>query len=212
MIQRKKIILGALAFAGMALTSLAFLEVFGPRSSSMEEQTVEFPLIGNPHAKVEVILFEDLCCSGCQYFSKEIYPQIETSYIHSGKVRYIVIPLAFLENSKERGNAAWAVFRQNPTQFFPYVRELFRFDIEEELQAPQLISAAKKIGKIDLERLEESIVNKSYYSVLDRNMAWAQKMMRRNFGTPALFVNGERTSIRSFEIIQKQIERSLNPP
>lgn len=212
MIQRKVLVLGATALAFVTLGTFGLASYLWRKPPAVQIEMTRFPTLGDPVAKVELIFFEDLCCPGCKEFDEKIFPIIVSRYIDTGKVLYTAVPLAFLKYSKIRGNAAWAVYKQNPTLFFPFVHELFLQSPYGEISRQTLLDIAQKVGGIDLIRLDACIQSNCYYAALESNMEWAKTIMTSNFGTPALYVNGVRTSVRSFEAIEKQIERMLTLP
>src|SRR5690348_7288175 len=65
----------------------------------------EFPSIGDSDAKIEVVVFEDFLCHTCRYFSMEVFPAIQTTYIDRGVAKYVMVPLAFSPHSREIANA-----------------------------------------------------------------------------------------------------------
>lgn len=199
-------------------TAIAFASLIGAYylqkekgSSYIVFQNNRFPTLGYANAKIEIVLFEDFRCSACQYFEQEIFPQIVSKYIKTGKVKFIVVPLAFLKNSEIVANAAWAVFEQNPNQFFPFAAEIFRYSLKNELNSDDLIKIASQVGGIDLVKLESCIDKDCYFDVLEKNLEWAQDVMGSDFKTPTLYINGAKSSARSFKAIQAQIERFLSP-
>lgn len=174
--------------------------------------TIGMPTLGSQAASVEVVIFEDFLCYGCRVFNEEIFPQIESRYITSNRVRYTFVPLAFIGGSKPLANAALAVYKIAPDRFFAYAREVFQW-MERlprgDAAKPYLLEFAKKVGRIDLDKLKQCIETDCYYEELDRNYRSAKKLMGKNFGTPALFINGEKTSTASFRLVQQRIEKAL---
>ncbi|MDE3045205.1 MAG: thioredoxin domain-containing protein [Verrucomicrobiota bacterium] len=172
----------------------------------------DLPTLGSPRAPIEIVIFEDFRCYGCRTFNEEIFPQVESRYITSGRARYTFVPVAFMSGSKPLGNAAIAVHKQAPDRFFPYIRELFRYaEMRQgrESDPAVFVKIAKKVGGIDLKELEKSIKTERYYNELERNYQWAKRIMGRKFGTPALFVNGALTSTASFRAVELKIDRAL---
>jgi protein-disulfide isomerase len=170
------------------------------------------PTLGAASAKVEVIVFEDFRCETCRDFNEKVFPKIQEHYIASGQVRYTFIPLGFLEGSKPIGNAALAVYKISPSRFFLYADALFRHFTEYDITGNEravLLELAGKVGGIDLMKLKEAIQGNRYYDDLDQNFHMAMEIMGHRFGTPALFVNGIRTSPVHFIKVQERIDRAL---
>lgn len=172
--------------------------------------TKGYPTLGKADAKIEMVLFEDLKCPHCCAFSTQVFPLIQEHYINSGLVRYVIVPLAFLEGSKPVANAAIAVYRQNPNRFFDYTKVLAFLCLKNQYPTEdELLKIAKNIGGINLVQLQECIDTHCYYEELDRNLAWAKKLMGKNFGTPSLYIDGISTSTLSFRTIQTRMDKIL---
>jgi protein-disulfide isomerase len=60
----------------------------GKLSVSNSLATQEMAL-GNPDAKLTVIEYASVTCPGCAYFHEEVYPQLKTDYIETGKINFI---------------------------------------------------------------------------------------------------------------------------
>lgn len=194
----------------LAMVSLFALHIYNGSGKAIAFHAEGFPTIGNRNAKVEIVLFEDLRCTGCQYFDQIIYPQLHAEYIETGKVKLVAVPLAFLDDSKMVANAAWAVFVETPDQFFPYVNAIFRHSLMEKLNADALIRIAQEVGGIDTKELKLSIQTHQYYDLLEEHLHWAEAIMKDQFGTPTLYVNGKKISASAYPLIQKQIQKILS--
>jgi protein-disulfide isomerase len=59
--------------------------------SALRQQGV--PLLGNPSAPVTIIEFGDFQCPFCDRFAKETEPQINQTYIQTGKVNMLFVHL-----------------------------------------------------------------------------------------------------------------------
>ncbi len=168
------------------------------------------PSIGSRDAKVGILIIEDFRCCACRTFIEEVFPQIRKRYIDTGVAYCILVPVAFLDGSKPLANAALAVFKIAPDKFFPYVHAIFKHFGTREIHGSErneLIKIAQELGGIDLEALRKCVESNCYFSELDRNLHWAERIMGKEFGVPALYVNGIPTSTVSMEAIRGKIEK-----
>lgn len=172
-------------------------------------KTAGFPTHGNPAAWVEVTVFEDFLCHNCRLFNAEIYPKLRAQYIDAGKVRYTMVPLAFIKGSKPMANAALAVYYMAPDRFFAYVEALFHFPEGRKMNETALLEVAQKVGGISLARLQKAIDERTYYGQLRENLDWAKSVLGKDFRTPALYVNGIPTATHTFADLQMRIEHLL---
>jgi protein-disulfide isomerase len=168
------------------------------------------PSIGSRDAKIGMLLIEDFRCYACQSFIDEVFPTVRKKYIDTGVAYCIVVPVAFLDGSKPLANAALAVFKIAPTRFFPYVHAIFKhFGLREihGSERNELVKIAEAVGGIDLEALQKCVESNCYFTELDRNLDWAERIMGKGFGVPALFINGVPTSTASVDAISGRIEK-----
>lgn len=208
--EKKKTRILATAGVAIALLVIGMLYELSQWSSPIHLAASRYPTLGEEQAKVELILFEDFRCAHCRTFCQEIFPQIKKNYIDSGKVRYTVVPLAFLKGSKPIANAALAVFKHSPDRFFAYLEAIFQqYRNEEMISAEQLVELAREVGGIHLSSLKKSMEKGLYYNDLVKNTRLARKMMGKHFGAPRLFVNGVLVPTSSFRSIQASIDHIL---
>lgn len=194
----------ATAFAAIcAIAAPVLYEAFGPQKSMLID-LADQPKMGNAKAPVEVVVFEDFQCATCQFFTQELFPKIRDQYVATGKALYVFIPVAYIEGSKPLANAALAVNKQSPEKFFAYAHAIF--STPHRLDGAALVALAEKVGGIDLAALKSAIETNRHYAELDRNYHRAIELMGRQFGTPALFINGVRTPPMSYRAIKAQIE------
>ena len=197
---RKILVLSTLALALFFLSGAVLYKSFRPLDPLIVN-TEGQPSIGK--GKIEVVLIEDFLCENCRNFSEKVFPEISSQYLNTGKIRFTVVPVAFIEGSKPLANAALGVYHASPGRFVPFVQELFQADGSGKVA---ILEAAARVGGIDLYTLAECIDTRLYYDELEKNYHWAKKLMGKHFGTPALYVNGIRTP-PTYESIAYQIER-----
>src|SRR3990167_317774 len=117
----KKLVLITFALFVIAIGGMGIHRMLLPPSPVLIP-TASYPRIGSEQAKIELFIFEDFLCRACRFFNQEVQPRLLTTYVDTGVVRIIAIPLAFSDESKVLANAALEVFDQIPDQFFPFVR------------------------------------------------------------------------------------------
>ncbi len=203
---RTKLFISTLA-ATLLIFSAAVVSQTFKKSSSFVGRTIGFPSIGKTSAPIEVVLIEDFQCKNCRAFSKQIIPKIQEKYIKAGKVRFTLVPVSFLSGSQAIANAALEVHQQNPSKFFPFLKALLHH--EGEIKSADLVRLARRMGGVDLAKLERCIENGCHNQELAKNLQWATAIMGSQFRTPALYINGEPGSTFSFEAVQYQIELNL---
>jgi len=155
---------------------------------------------------ITFVAFEDMKCSNCKRYDEEIYPYIKSHYVDTGKARYVLIPLAFLNNSIPAGNAALCVYHQKPELFFEYVDYLYRHQPDEALDwaTPETLTEfAQYVTGIDVPALTTCIQSHTYYTKLQQNLGLAGEVMGDTVQTPSLFINGYLVTPMTIERIEK---------
>lgn len=188
------------------------LLTFGVFSYLSKTRSVSIPLegqprMGNPSAPLTFVIFEDFLCRSCRNFNETIFPKLKTLYIDQGVASYVMVPVALTEETEPVANAALAVFAIAPNRGFEYAEALFTRSPKGGWVEEVLLALAEEIGGIDTSLLEQAIEGKQFYGQLDHNYELAKTALKGKVSTPALFINGHRSSTQSFEAIRKQVEK-----
>ena len=118
---RKKTVLAtALLTAVFLLGSIFYKTTLLPHPIAIN--TAGHPTIGT--GPIEMVIFEDLCCTNCRVFTENIFPQITSQYVETGKARLTVVLISFGNHAKPLANAALAVYKIAPTRFLPFILDL----------------------------------------------------------------------------------------
>lgn len=198
---REKAVLVALAVA------LLFLGGGGLYKTKIPPQATEFDISGKPSlgdGPIKLVLFEDMLCKNCRIFTENVFPHIVSKYLEPGKAEMAFIPVAFTEHSKMFANAAISVYNLAPSRFVPFILNLSHSRASSK---EDVLGIAASVGGISLTGLKKSLDGDRYYLEIDQNLVWAKSMIGPEFGTPMLFVNGIRTSTRSFDALERQIHQ-----
>lgn len=205
--ERKKLVVATILGALALVAGAAWFEKSKPIAPL---KVVAAPTIGKDTASVEVVLIEDFQCRNCRAFARNIIPRLQAEYVRSGQIRFTLVPVSFLAGSQAIANGALEVYKQNPAKFFPYLKEILNY--EGEVTTNDLIRMARRLGGIDLGRLQTCIEKGCHQEELNRNLHWAHSVMGTQFRTPAIYINGAPGSTFSFEAIQYQIDKTLGKP
>ena len=180
--------------------------------------------MGNPDAKVELIEYAALTCHVCRDFAKQIFPRLKSTYIDTGKVRYIYRDYT-LETGPDGlasdgfGVVLASVARcKGPEKFHDMVDAIFtaQADLLDAARAgkalPVLADVATKNG-MTIEEMRTCIDHqpelKASIKKAHNDAAQAPPEMRVN-ATPSIFVNGERVENRGWDHLAAVIEAKLN--
>jgi hypothetical protein len=203
----KTLIFGSLA-AALAVFSAAIFSLSREKVNPVEAKQAKIALsMGKQNSNLEIVLIEDFQCRNCMAFSQQVIPKIKDEYIKTGKAKFTLIPVSFLVGSQGIANAVMEVHRQAPDKVFSYLEAVLDHYEAGDLKTADLVRLARRMGGIDLARLQHCIEMKCHRKELEENLDWARGIMGSRFRTPALYINGAPGSTFSFEAIQYQIDQ-----
>lgn len=166
------------------------------------------PTMGNPKATIHFVAFEDLKCSNCARFNKELMPYIQKHWISTGKATYTMINLAFINGSMPAANAAHCIYTQNSQLFFEFTHHIFLNQPPEDenwATVPNLLSMASQIKGINVNQLAECMIQSPYDAFIQNNLKQAMTLMHGTVETPTIYINGVIVK----PLTQSQIERVI---
>ena len=185
-----------------------------PSGAAGEFTVADDYILGNANAPVTLVEYASVACGACAYWHQNVYPDIKSRYIDTGKVKYVFRP--FPAGPQEMADAGHKLaLCADRNKFFKNVKLQFdrQSQISEMGQRPgglrqAYLSLAKASG------LSESdfIACVSDPEIADRYDAFYQLGRDEGVsGTPTVFVNGKRTD-NDLESVQTAIANLLGEP
>jgi protein-disulfide isomerase len=179
----------------------------GKRDPSMVELMRAGPLeemvIGSEDAPNTIVEYASMTCGHCAKFQTEVFPELKTKYIDTGKAKYILreFPLDTL------ATAAFMVARCSD-RYYPMIDALFETQSVWALQGSEgkdkLLQISRQAG-FSKERFDECLADKELFKkivdVRDRGHEAFQVD-----STPTFFVNGKRLSDHKLENFDDVLE------
>lgn len=160
---------------------------------SIKCAALNFPLAGNPEAKVHIVAFLEPKCPDSKQFWIESYPKIKKEYIDTGKANFSVITVSFLYKSALASLALLCVNNQDKTLYFDYLDYIYKNQLPEKedwATKEKLIEYAKKANaKINIEKLHHCLHHEDFNAHVEENTAFGNLLMG-HISTPKIFVNG----------------------
>ena len=148
------------------------------------------PVIGNPGAKVKVVVFSDFQCPYCEKMGgilediQKQYPKDVAIYFEN----YVVHPAAGPEHEAAMSANSQGKFKQMHDLLFKNRTELIKAGQEGE---DKLVAKILELGKsagLDVEKLKADLKSGTYQELIADNMKEGQAAGVS--GTPSVFVNG----------------------
>jgi len=164
---------------------------------------------GDPNAPVTIIEFGDFQCPYCGRFFAQTEPQIDETYIQSGKVRFGYFGFAFLgQESNWAAEAAECAADQN--KFWEYHDTLYSSQSGENQGAfnkDNLKKIAEGLG-LDTSAFNECFDSGKYKRLIQDDSNAASSLGVRS--TPTFLINGQAiVGAQPFDVFQQTIDSLL---
>ncbi|MGB8708467.1 MAG: thioredoxin domain-containing protein [Methyloceanibacter sp.] len=148
-------------------------------------------VVGSASAPNTIVEYASMTCPHCAQFQTEVFPQLKTKYIDTGKVRYMLreFPLDNL------AAAAFMLARcAGDDRYYAMVDAMF--STQESWAMPgvdakdKLLQIAKQAG-ISKEQFDQCLANKELFGKIVKTREIANDKFQVD-STPTFFVNGKR--------------------
>jgi protein-disulfide isomerase len=173
--------------------------------------------IGDPNAKVHIIVYEDFQCTSCKNYVDSVEnPLLTSSYISNGEVYYEIMQFPFIDDnsatkeSHQAANASMCALEQG--KFWAYHDILFANQGSENggsFVDKRLVAFAESIG-INMTQFNKCFKANKYSSEIE---AEYQKGVSMGVtGTPTLFLNNKEITpglVPAYDQVTSAIEAAL---
>ncbi len=161
--------------------------------------------LGNPDAPVTLIEYASPTCPHCAAFHNNVYPQLKTDYIDTGKVRFILRP--FIRNPIDA-----AIFMlaeaSGETNYHNVISTFFRTQSSWGIsQTPRdaIFEVAQQLG-FNQESFNAALTNQALYTGMEAQREQALNEFGLQ-GTPTFYVNGKTlTGDKTYEQLSAEID------
>lgn len=200
---------------------IALVVIYDNNSESNEGKMVDEqqltdgqPTLGDTDAPVTVVEFGDYKCPACKVWGEDIFPQLVSDYIDTGKVKFSFINVLFHgEESKLGSLAAESVYKQNPDAYWDFHKALFKEQPSENhdsswITTEKILEVASGVSDIDTDKLKAAMDNKSEMNEVNKDAELVTEFDVQL--TPTIMVNG--TMIEDpfdYDAIKNAIENAL---
>lgn len=146
------------------------------------------PVFGNSSALITIVQFGDFQCHFCGRFARETEPQINQTYIETGKINLVF--KHFVTHGSDSMTAAIASQCANEQdKFWSFYKILYDSQGEENsgwASASNLKKFASQINGMDLRKFDSCLDNQKYKSIAENDTAFAYKSGFQ--GTPTFII------------------------
>lgn len=168
------------------------------------EEAVADKVLGSPDAPVEMIAYESLTCPHCASFHAEAWQTIKSTYVDTGKLRFVYRDFPFDPVGLRAGMMARCLGNE---RYFGMIEILYKTQAQWAT-ADDPLAALAGIGRLaglSAEGFEACMANQALMDgILERRQAG-----ERDFevsSTPTFFINGHKiVGARPFEVYEEVI-------
>ncbi|MBL8883917.1 MAG: DsbA family protein [Hyphomicrobium sp.] len=160
---------------------------------------------GSETAPVTIVQYASLTCPYCRRFHKDVFPQLKSTYIDTGKVRYILREFPI---GKTSGAATIALRCAPPEKYLDlYGRFLDQQPawVSQEVRLDAIYAVAQQVG---MTRAEFDACRENH--VMIENLKWVKERGRKLgiIGTPNFFVGNKLyKSVLTMDDIRALVEQ-----
>ena len=164
--------------------------------------------LGAPEgAKVTVVEYASVTCSGCAAWNEEVWPQFKAKYVDTGKVRYVF--REFPTPPQDIAVAGFLVARcAGEDKYFHVIDQIMRSLPEMHSGTPPrdiLLRTAREAGLSEAQ-FQTCVANPEAVAAMEQRIKAAQSAGVT--GTPTFMVNGEVVD-RSLDSLSQRIDSLL---
>jgi protein-disulfide isomerase len=208
----------ALSLTGFAAAiGLSPWRLFSPASAQSAAEIAKPAMLGDmalgsKDAPVTIIEYASMTCPHCAAFTKDVFPQIKTNYVDTGKVRFIFREFPLDKIALAASAAARCIAKDDASKYFTLIDILFK---QQNDLANDPLAVINRVGKqagFSEAQIKACVDDdpSTKQKIID-DLKYANEKLKVN-STPFFFVNGTvvkgETSFEAFEKIIKPLLKS----
>jgi protein-disulfide isomerase len=221
-VQEQTLIITRRAFtAALSLTGLSLFAGFSPlrviadamaQSAADVAKPVSLPdmALGPANAPVTIIEYASMTCPHCAAFNAEVFPKIKSTYIDTGKIRYVFREFPLDIKAAAGSMLSRCIAKGDPAKYFAVTDLLFKQ--QSDWVAKNTTETLTRIGKqagLSQQAVDDCLKDQSLLDKIVADQKYANEVLKVN-STPTFFINGEMIKGEtSFEEFDKRIKSLL---
>ena len=164
-------------------------------------------ILGKADAPITVVEYASVACPGCAYWHQNVYPDLKTKYIDTGKVKYVFRPFP-ASNPEIATTGHKLALCADRDKFFKNIK--IQFDRQSQIYdmggRGQLRQAYVSLAKASGLSEDEFISCLTDPDITARYDAFTQLGIDQGVrATPSIFINGVRADKNDFEALEAMI-------
>ncbi|VIO70715.1 DsbA family protein [Bradyrhizobium ivorense] len=201
---------GLAALAGLSPLRLITGAFAQTGADVAKPQSLPDMVLGSQDAKVTITEYASMTCPHCANFNATVFPKLKSTYIDSGKVRYVFREFPLDIKAAAGSMLARCIAKDDAPKFYAVIDLLFRQ--QEDWVMKNTTETLTRIGKqagLSQQQVEECLKDQKLLDKIAADQKYANEVLKVN-STPTFFINGEMLKGEtSFEEFSKKIDPLL---
>jgi protein-disulfide isomerase len=208
--------------AALSWTGLAALAGFSPfrligsamaQTAADVAKPVSLPdmALGPKDAKVTITEFASMTCPHCAAFNADVFPKIKSTYIDTGKIRYIFREFPLDIKAAAGSMLARCIAKDDAAKYFAVVDVLFKQqnDWAYSKSATEGLTRIGKQAGLSQEQVDTCLKDQALLDKIAADQKYATEILKVN-STPTFFINGDVIKGEaSFDVFDAKIKSLL---
>jgi protein-disulfide isomerase len=207
--------------AALSLTGLAALAGFSPlrliasamaQSAADVAKPVSLPdmALGPANAPVTITEFASMTCPHCAAFNADVFPKIKSTYIDTGKIRYIFREFPLDIKAAAGSMLTRCIAKDDAGKYFAVIDMLFKQQGDWVMKnTTETLTRIGKQAGLSQEQVEACLKDQALLDKIAADQKYATEVLKVN-STPTFFINGDMIKGEaSFDEFDKKIKALL---
>ena len=205
----------------LSLTGLAALAGFSPlrlitgamaQSAADVAKPVSLPdmALGPANAPVTITEYASMTCPHCAAFNAEVFPKIKSTYIDTGKIRYVFREFPLDIKAAAGSMLARCIAKDDAGKYFAVVDMLFKQQSDWVMKnTTETLTRIGKQAGLSEKAVEDCLKDQALLDKIAADQKYAAEVLKVN-STPTFFINGDVIKGEaSFDEFDKKIKSLL---
>lgn len=205
----------------LSLTALAALAGLSPlrlisgamaQSAADVAKPVSLPdmALGPSNAPVTVTEYASMTCPHCAAFNAEVFPKIKSTYIDTGKIRYVFREFPLDIKAAAGSMLARCIAKDDAGKYFAVVDMLFKQQSDWVMKnTTETLTRIGKQAGLSEKAVEDCLKDQALLDKIAADQKYAAEVLKVN-STPTFFINGDVIKGEaSFDEFDKKIKSLL---
>ena len=206
----------ALSLTGLAalagLSPLRLITVAKAQTAADVAKPVSLPdmALGPANAPVTITEFASMTCPHCAAFNAEVFPKIKSTYIDTGKIRYVFREFPLDIKAAAGSMLARCIAKDDAGKYFAVVDMLFKQQSDWVMKnTTETLTRIGKQAGLSEKAVEDCLKDQKLLDKIAADQKYAAEVLKVN-STPTFFINGDVIKGEaSFDEFDKKIKSLL---